>query len=182
MIVGISGWQRTFKTGMGALLSAYPSEVVEYPILKGVGNLHVNTPYNWEYLRSAELKKRITESVHRFERNMLYFVDEADRVFPPRTWKDPDQIMALTGIWQDEKMQNLFIYTFHKGRPDDTLLGVDKLLRASTMIEIEIIAIDKVAWTIAYEVRDWLNGRSWQAVLSGIDKYFSLWNHEEPVI
>lgn len=54
----------------------------------------------------------------------IFFISEADRVFPPRFWNDREQVDALLNLWQDRKNNTTFLYDSH--------VESEKILRSVT--------------------------------------------------
>jgi hypothetical protein len=49
-------------------------------------------------------------------------------VFPARFWSNKEQSEALIGLWQNEKLGNVIIYTAHMSS------GADKIIRDATQL------------------------------------------------
>lgn len=176
MIIGISGWQKTFKTGFGR---AMMDEIIALGHTEqAFGNLDIfglTIPYT--YRKSIDLLADIKKCVSEKVTNTLYFIDGADMVIPHRFWKDKEQTITLTGIWEDEKLWNDFIYTYHRG------LGVDKILRLATGIEIKITAIGREEEVVIYTKEDWRFGeKTVGLILRNIGQYYDKYNYRQPVI
>ncbi len=188
MIIGISGWQRSFKTGLGSVIAKY--ELDEYKVVQGYGNLTLlSMPYPYQKLTSRELMTQLFRTFDHGEEHRLFFIDEAHRILNPRLWKDwtKQDTMSLAGIYQDDKLDNIIIYTYHPGKPGDELLGVDKMLRAATFLEIEILSDQKliknnnaiIYRVIKYFMHDKL---VIDKVLENVSQHFNLFLTKEPVV
>jgi len=188
MIVGISGWERMFKTGLASLLATYPeelnSEVQNYNIKQGFGNLHLfKTRYPWHYQISSDLVTTIREANRNFITNTLFLIDEADGVYNPRDYTSKEQTRNLKGLGQHAKMGNIYIYTFQRGRPEDALLGVDKILRSNTRVDIEIDTFSKQGEFLIYTLRNYMNKLPpTQGIIENLSEHFNIFNTLEPVI
>lgn len=194
MIVGISSWERMLKTGLAAILATHPDEfnsyIQYYYIKQGFGNLHLfKTTYPWTYLSSQELVDCIREANENHVRDTLFLIDEADSVYNPRDYTRKEQTDNLKGLGQHAKMGNIYIYTYQRGRPEDALLGVDKMMRSLTRLDIEIDYIDRISKYIIYTVKNYMipppEGETvyeTKHILSDIDKYYGYWNYLEPVL
>jgi len=182
MIIGISGPERSFKDGLGSIIATEPD--FSYPIKQGYGNMHLfKTQYPWNYMPTAQLLAYMARYIQEGRKNSLFYISEADRFLNPRFYKDTRQIAALTGIWQGEKMENVFIYNFHPGDPLEPLLGVDLLLRSSTSIKIKILGFYRSIWSLHFELRNvMLLLPSEERFISGLDKYLEYWDHKEPIV
>lgn len=188
MIIGISGWERSYKTGLAALLATNPaefnSESQAYNIKQGFGNLHLfKTPYPWTYLKSAELVNCIREANSNKVRDTLFFIDEADSVYNPRDYTSKEQTRNLKHLGQHAKMGNIYIYTFQRGRPDDVLLGVDKILRSNTRIDIEIDDFNRNEKYLIYTLKNYMyDAEPIQGAIGNLDKHFVNWDTLQPVV
>ena len=182
MIIGISGPERSFKDGLGSIIATEPE--FDYPIYQGFGNMHLfKTPYPWTYLPTSQLLVLLGNHIRQGKKNTLFYISEADRFLSPRRYNDDKQITSLTGIWQGEKMENVLIYNFHPGDPDEPLHGVDLLLRSSTSIKIRIIRFYKEFWTLHFELKNIMLGlEPVECMLNELHKYTSYWNHKEPIV
>ena len=188
MIISISGWERQFKTGLAAVLATHPGELdtdfQKYDIKQGFGNLHLyKTGYPWHYCTSDELKAELRKMSAEGITNTLYFVDEADNVFPARDYGDQEQKAILKKMTQHGKLGNIIIYTFQQGDPEDPLLGVDKILRSLTRVFVVIDNFDPDRWYLTYTIRNYLrNTKPHKGIIRNLDKYLGYWNHLEPVV
>lgn len=190
MIIGIGGWERCLKTGLGAILATEPEHfnmpgLQEYHIKQGFGNLHLfKTPYPWNHLNSNDLKTFIRKMNTEHTTNTLIFIDEADQVFNPRFFKSQEQIETLQGIGQHAKLGNVIIYTYQLGQPDDTLLGVDKILRSNTRIEFEMRHYDRTNDYAIFKLANRLlpDIPVIESVIPNISRFFSYWDHLEAVV
>lgn len=185
MIVGISGRQRCFKTGLGAVIACF--ELGKYEIVNGFGNLTLEkVPYSYSKLRSRELITRMFQAFNTGEEHLMFFVDEAHRILNPRMWKDwnKDDTFSLAGIFQDDKLSTVIIYTFHSGYEDEPLLGVDKMLRGATSVLINIESSERdvvESDAIIYYVKNRAIGAEYRSVLDKVSTYFNLFKTREPV-
>lgn len=187
MIIGISGWQRSFKTGLGAILATY--ELDKYEIKQGYGNLTLTKlPYPYMKLTSRELITRLFQAFNKGEKHLMFFIDEAHRILNPRAWKDWDKedTFSLAGIYQDDKLFTVIIYTFHRGYEDEPLLGVDKMVRGSTGVSIEIDTHERDILQndcIVYTIKNRAEGLpSFQGCVEKVSQYFDLFLTREPVV
>ena len=188
MIIGISGWQRSFKTGLGSAIAKY--ELRDYNIQSGYGNLTLLTmPYDYTKLNSRPLMNKLFETFDQGLENRMFFIDEAHRILNPRLWKDwtKQDTMSLAGIYQDDKLNNVILYTYHPGKPGEELLGVDKMLRAATFLEIEILSDQKLIIShdaIVYRlIKYFMNEKVViDKVLENVSQYFHLFLTKEPVV
>jgi len=188
MIIGISGWQRSFKTGLGSAIAKY--ELEEYNLQAGYGNLTLlSMPYPYTKLTSRALMNELFSTFNKGLEHKMFFIDEAHRILNPRLWKDwtKEDTMSLAGIYQDDKLDNVIIYTFHPGKPGDELLGVDKLLRAATYLEIDILSDQKLILhsdAIIYRLKRYFMNEivTVDKVLENVSKYFNLYLTKEPVV
>ena len=76
---------------------------------------------------NAQMLALLKVMVQKHVRHRVVGLTEADRLFPPRNWHNKEQTNALIGLWQDEKLDNWFLYDTHWG-------DVDILLREATQI------------------------------------------------
>lgn len=190
MIIGICGWTRSFKTGMGAVLATHPENFnelspIKYGIKQGFGNLNLyKTPYPWTYLETSQLIEKIKFANQNHIRNTLFFIDEADQVYNPRDYTLKQQTENLKGIGQHDKMGNVYIVTYQLGDPDDPLLGVDKILRSNMRVRMELELYDPFGDFAIYnlENRNYRNIPNIRGVVEGVSKYFGYWDHLQPVI
>lgn len=190
MIIGIGGWERCFKTGLGAVLATYPEEFNipgyrKYNIKQGFGNLHLfKTPYPWEYLETKDLVETIRRANENKVTDTLFFIDEADQVYNPRDFKSQEQTKNLKGIGQHAKLGNVYIYTYQLGQPDDMLLGVDKILRSNTRLEFEMRYLNFTEEYVIYRLKNRMlpDAPESTGLITDISKYYDLWNYQEPVI
>lgn len=190
MIIGIGGWERCFKTGLGAMIATQGiynefGGGIKYNIKQGFGNLSLfETPFPWTYLKNRDLVDRIRLTNEEHITDTLFFIDEADEVFNPRNYSMRDQISNLKGIGQHSKLRNVYVYTYQLGQPDDGLLGVDKILRSNTRIEFEMRLFDPESCSAIYHMKSYmLPGLPViEGVLTNLDQYFKYWNTLQPVI
>lgn len=190
MIIGIGGWERCLKTGMAAILAAHPDEFnipgfQDYNIKRGFGNLHLyNLPYPWHYQTSGKLVQTIKASADHHLTDTLFIIDEADQVYNPRNYTSKEQTANLKGIGQHAKLGNVYIYTYQLGKPEDVLLGVDKILRSNTRIEFEMRYYDIETQVVLFRIINRLlpDIEPYDSYLTNVDKYYKYWNHKEPVI
>jgi len=190
MIIGIGGWERSLKTGLGAILATHPEEfnmpgMQTYDIKQGFGNLHLfKTPYPWHYQESKELVVTIRETAEKHLKNTLFLIDEADDVYNPRNYDSKQQIRNLRGIGQHAKLGNVYIYTYQLGQPEDVLLGVDKILRSNTRIEFEMRYYDREKHYALYKLYNRLapDIPVQDGVIENVDQYYAYWNTNEPVV
>lgn len=188
MIIGISGWERSYKTGLASYLATNPEELntefQEYHITQGFGNLHLfKTSYPWHYLKSDDLVSCIRLSIGNHVKDTMFLIDEADGVYNPRDYVNKEQTRNLKGIGQHAKMGNIFIYTYQRGRPEDALLGVDKILRSNTRIDIEIDLFDKESNSLVYTLKNYMvESEPKQGVLTNLNDYYGNWDTLEPVV
>jgi len=187
LIISISGWQRSGKDLVGAILAKY--ELTDYKIEQGYGNCSLyNMPYPYEKMTSRQLLDRIFYTFNNGEEHKMFLISEAHRILNPRMWKQwtKEDTYNLAGIFQDDKQDNVIIYNFHPGKPGDDLLGVDKMVRAATFFEIEILT-DK-QFVIEHDAimlqatRYFMNQKVvTKSVIEDVSQYFSLFDTKEPV-
>lgn len=203
MIIGIGGWERCLKTGLASILAiaigqknlsinmkdllslVFLTGMQKYDIKKGFGNLNLNgTTYPWNYQDNKELVETIRLANENHINDTLFLIDEADSVYNPRDYDRKQQTANLKGIGQHAKMGNIYIYTYQLGQPEDTLLGVDKILRSNTRIEFEMRYYDSEEHYAIFKLKNRLipdmpliNG-----VIECVDKYYPCWDHKEPVV
>lgn len=148
MVGLIKGRQRigktTWQTAIGLWLCWYGG----YTSDEIVANYHL---YNedgselagYHYLNNKQMKYFISQMIKRDVRHMIILIDEIDRVFSHRSWHDAEQLDALVGLWQDEKLFFQVWGTAHLG------LSVDSLIREIAQIEIIVqnknFAADKLS-------------------------------------
>ena len=188
MIIGISGWQRSFKTGLGSAIAKY--ELEDFDIKAGFGNLTLlGMPYPYRKLTSRLLINEIFKTFDQGLENRMFFIDEAHRILNPRLWKEwtKQDTMSLAGIYQDDKLDNVLIYTYHPGKPGDELLGVDKLLRAATYLEIEILSNERLIINnnaVIYRItRYFMNEKLVvDKVLENVSRFFGLYLTKEAIV
>lgn len=190
MIIGIGGYDRCLKTGLGAILCSEPEKFNEYSLTKynikrGYGNLHLyNMPFPWYYMTSQQLVRFIREVPRNNIENSIFFIDEADQVYNPRDYASKEQTLNLKCIGQHAKMKNIFIYTYQKGQPDDELKGVDKILRSNTRLDFEMRYYDpEDDYAILHgENRHFYKTIYYDSIIDNVSQYFHLWNTNERVI
>lgn len=190
MIIGIGGWERCMKTGLGAILASNPQEFnidgfQEYNIREGYGNLHLPlTPYKWNYLNNEKLKLKIKEIHDKGIKDVLIFIDEVEEVFNNRDYSNPQQKATLKGIGQHAKMGRVYIYTYQMGQPEDALLGPDKILRSNTRLEFEMRNYNKKGNYAEYKLKNRLlpDIDDVEGIIGNVSEYFKLWDHKEPVV
>lgn len=190
MIIGIGGWERCLKTGMAAILATHPEELnmpgfQEYHIEQGFGNLHLfKTKYPWHYQSNSELVRTIKRAAEMKIKNTLFFIDEADQVFNPRNYTSKEQTDNLKGLGQHAKLGDIYVYTYQLGQPEDQLLGVDKILRSLTRVDLEMRYFDIETNSALYKLRNRLlpDLPDYEGVITHIEKYFGYWDHKEPVV
>lgn len=136
MIVGFKSIQDQGKT-----LSAVAT-VVELILHHGYdpeecyGNVAINLK-GFHYLSSQGMRDLLGRMVREKWRHKVLVIDEINRVYPARFWKDADRTMELLTIWQDEKMFHWIVYTCHVGN------SVDLLVRDATQV-IAVPRFDKL--------------------------------------
>lgn len=161
-------------------------EKCDYDIKQGFGNLSLfRTPYPYTRLTSRELVDCIREANENFVQNTLFFIDEAEEVYHPRNYTSKEQTANLKGIGQHAKMDNIYIYTFQRGKPEDVLLGVDKMLRANTKIDIEIQYYFEEQDFLIYDITNYMFkglDKPIPGILDGLRSYYPNWNTLEPVV
>lgn len=183
MIIGISGWQRAGKTLLGVYLAHRLSS-----ILSGFGNLTIHgLNYQYHYMESKLLLKRLFHAFNCADRDTMFYIDEAHRILNHRLWSTwtKEDTFSLAGIFQDDKLSNVIIYTFHPGKPGDELLGVDKLVRACTYIDINIVTDKNYIIrnnSLVYELNDHQTGTKRKHELKNVQEYFSLYDTFQPVV
>lgn len=189
MICAAGGWPRCYKTGLAAWLCCHPeffnTEKQQYHIKAGYGNTHVfKTPYPWNYLTKAQLKLKIREIHQKQIEDVLIFTDEVEDMFPNRDYNNPEQKKTLEGIGQHDKCGRIWIYTYQMGRPDDGLLGPDKILRANTQIEFEMRYFNASVPYADYILRSFITPdfEPVEGRLGPDDIDYSLWNTKEKVV
>lgn len=128
MITGIFGWQDSGKT-LTMVACAY--ELFYRLGLKvPVGNVVLPNIDGAVALTIPHLREWMKMMVEQGLSNQIVLIDEIDRVFPARFWKDREQSEVLIGLWQDVKLNNQILYTAHIG------VTVDKIIRDSTRIVV----------------------------------------------
>lgn len=131
------------------------------------GNVDINIP-GFKFMRNLDLRQYIRSvyldiGQHDLTEQIIV-VDEIEQVLPARGFKNDEQTKLATGFWQDEKMDNVTLYTSHPG-----VAPTDAILRAATQISVIPSYdedIDTVYWTIVngnyMELFDReLHGASW---------------------
>ncbi len=171
---------------MGAILACDPSQfnshIQDYNIEQGYGNLHITgTPYEWNYLPNIELVSVIREMATRPYKNTLFFIDEADEVYPPRGYTNEQQTKNLKGIGQHDKLGCIVIYTYQKGKPDDALKGVDKIMRSNTQVDIEMPGYNRYTDKAIYIVENRLAPGIpiVEKALNNVSEHFGKWDSWE---
>lgn len=100
----------------------------------------------YHYLDNERMREFFRQVIRRKAKHLIILVDEIDRVFSHRSWHKAEQIDALTGLWQDEKMFYNVWGTSHLG------LGVDALIREIAQVEIIVneknVVSDKLVGTV----------------------------------
>jgi len=167
VITGIFGWQDCGKT-LTMVACAYqlyfglglevPVGNVVLPNIKGAVALSIPALRVW-------MKRMIDEGLT----NRIILIDEIDRVFPARFWKDREQSEALIGLWQDVKLNNHVIYTAHIG------VTVDVMIRSSTRIVV-LPEYDKKSDTIELMVFDGRYGLEDLNLLCDASEWFGEYN------
>lgn len=184
MIIGIKGWQRAGKTGLGAIIASGLEGINQ-----GYGNLSLyGMPFPFEKKPSRQVLDRLFQAFNQGEENLLFFIDEAHRILNPRLWDKwtKEDTYNLAGIFQDDKLDITVIYTFHPGYKDEELLGVDKNIRGSTGRMIDILTkrkdIEKFD-RIIYKDHNRAEGlRPIKKKINNFSKYYPLWKTKEHVV
>lgn len=183
MIILISGPERSFKDGLGAIIASDTSNF-EYPINRGFGNCHLyKTPYPWTCMPTYKLLKLMNDYVEHGGKNSLFYISEADRFLPARGYKNQKQTDSLTGSWQGERRQTVLIANYHPGDPEEPITGVDLILRAAASIKIKIEQRWRPGTSVRYLLRNVMyNLPEVEKQLINPEKYFGLWDSEEQII
>ena len=130
----------------------------------------------YHYCNNQQIKQVVTQMVDRRARHLIILVDEIDRVFSHRTWHKPEQIDALVGLWQDEKMFYNVWGTAHLG------LSVDSLIREIAQVEIIVqeknVVADKLVGVVINSLNKEVFGQEMHH-LSVVQKLFDSW---EPIV
>lgn len=197
MIIDIKSWTRAGKTLFGIYTAKYITQdrtnildLERYHINQGYGNLTIHgLPYPYQRLDSRSLALLLFKNLDKGRENVLYFIDEAHRIFNPRLWKywTGKQTYEMSGIYQDEKLDNIIILTTHAGSEKDELLGVDKIIRSnigmlleitSRRTHIELLDLIQVKYTDLSENK---YDEPIEFILSGVSSYFSDFITKEPI-
>lgn len=188
MIAKVSGWERSYKTGLAAYLATHPEELNTsyevYNIKQGFGNLHLfKTPYPWHYRTSAGLIKELERMPRDRVTDTLYLIDEVDDVFPARDYNVAEQKQVIRKLSQHGKLGNIILHTYQEGDPDDPLLGPDRILRSLTRVRITIDYFSRENWYLIYRLKD-LRRKSPERklIMKNLDRYLDYWDTTEPVI
>lgn len=194
MIISIDGWQRSGKNILGTVMcrdkwwnDLSPREI---EIEVGVGNTTLlGMPFPYEKKKSREVLDEVFRAFNEGLENRLFFIDEAHRILNARLWKDwsKEDTFSLAGIFQDDKLNNVIIYSYHPGKPDEELLGVDKMIRGATYNKFSILTDEDMIIRedmLVYEQEMWIMRKKivTYGVLEKVSRYFSLFNTKEPVI
>ena len=178
MMVGlIKGRQRigktTWLTGIALHLcwngGYQPSEIVSnYHLFNDDG-----TPLDgYHYLTNRMMRSFLNRMIDKGYRHLIILIDEIDRVFSHRLWHNPEQIAALTGLWQDEKLFHNVWGTAHIG------LSVDSLIREISQVEIIVQKKDVINDCLHGVVINNLNKEIFEQTmhkLSLVQKCFDSW-------
>lgn len=129
MIVGIKSIQDQGKTLTGVALlrwlitqGGYCPDEVHANVALTMPGAHIHT--------SKDMREIMGSMLHNGWQHKILFIDEINRVYPARMWKDPERTNELLTVWQDEKCFHWIIYTCHVGT------AVDVLVREATQIVI----------------------------------------------
>lgn len=170
MIVGAKGFPGEGKTAALLLTMLELWRRGWYTPADTIGNVTVNAE-GYTKLSNDELKQYILWLIKGEQRHKIIIADEADKIWPGRSFKDREQSEALVNLWQDQKMQLWFLYSAHKGK------GVDAILRAETNILL-LPRYDKASDTMDVRV---LNGMRMQKFTRRVDRVSRLWVGEFPL-
>ncbi len=168
-VVGVYGWQDSGKT---LFMVAKALDLARRYRFDGyVGNLRMGLP-GFLALDMLGMRGYMRRAVEEELTNRLVLIDEIDRVFPARFWSDKKQSEALIGLWQDEKMGNVVIYTAHLGA------SVDLLVRQSTWMVV-LTEFDRALDVVHLEVSDRRNDEDYSMDLVGASEIFDKYNRWE---
>lgn len=196
MIISIKGPQRCGKSLLAGLIAKNIKSWAGIDIIQGFGNMSVyKCQYPYTYMSSKATLDRLFEVFTVGTRNSLCIVDEAHRILNARVWKhwSYEDTFKLSGIFQDEKLSNVLIYTFVPGKPDDEMKGVDIMLRSACMLDILIksskVDIEQYNF-MDFQVTDWCNydGEDLDTVdvyehhIADVSQFFPIFNTLEPVV
>lgn len=94
-----------------------------------IGNVSLQTVEDgYLCLNNEQMREYVSTMYDQQLRHKIILLDEIDRVFPARFFKNDSQTEALIGLWQDEKAFHKILYTTHLGK------STDKIIRDSTQI------------------------------------------------
>ncbi len=129
MLYGIETFQDKGKSATAVGIAKWLIQNAGYKSSDVIANMRIRWP-GATTLHNNALRTEIIRMLKERIKHKIVIIDEADRVFPARFWRNADQSDALIGLWQDEKMFLQVIYTQHVTRSSD------KLLLGATQIEI----------------------------------------------
>lgn len=201
MIYGIGAWQRSFKSGLSAVICKYDiprqirkrAEILKIPgMVKEIQCCYTNMdlydmPFDVVVMDSKSLLKRMFQAYDRGEKGLIFNFDEAHKILNPRLWdkREKEETVSLAGIFQDDKLCTHLVYNFHNGFKDDELLGVDKYIRASTGKKIEIITRERHIIHgdyIRFWYEDRTNGKRRRKIrLNHVSRFYPLFNTLQPI-
>ena len=145
MIVGIKSIQDQGKTLTGVALVRWLVTEGGYAPGECYGNVALSMP-GFNRLNSNGMRELMGQMVTGQWRHKVLFIDEINRVYPARMWKDPERTGELLTMWQDEKCFHWIIYTCHVGTSVDILIReatqiiiVPKYRKERDIIELEVI-------------------------------------------
>lgn len=143
MIIGIYGFKDSGKT---MVQRAIVERLVALKTWQGV--LSVMSLFGIEHtkLTIAEMKVVIMRMVEVELRDHIIVLDEIDKIFKARDWKEKAQTEAVANFWQSFKLDTWLIYTAHRGR------GADIIIRLAT--DVLIITRLDGRGNIVFEVND----------------------------
>lgn len=123
MIIGIYGYADCGKTLLATAIIKRMLAIRQFTEPVSVISLPST---NARKLSVEEMRRFVLRLVDDEIKHTIVFLDEVDKIFKARDWKDKDQIDAVTNFWQTFKLFDTIIYTAHRGR------GTDITLRLAT--------------------------------------------------
>lgn len=142
MIIGVRGIQRTGKDAIciKIIKQLHAKKMFDFCF----ANATVKIPkLKYEKLAtSVEMLDKMTQQINIGKTRMLYYISEAHRVLNPLLFskRKAQETFDIAGIFQDDKLESYIIYNCHNGNTEETLLGVDKMLRGGTNLYIDILS------------------------------------------
>lgn len=178
MIISINGPERSGKDLFGVAMLCEPD--FGFDIIEGFGNMHVETPYPWHYMKTRDLLAFMTAYMRTEKMNRVFYISEADKFLGPRGYTKEDQTEAVNGLSQGQKRENCLVYNFHPGDPDEPVKGVDIQLRSVTGIKFTVLHFLPPGF-VHYEIKNVMLRLEPYEGLADCRKFMDRYDHKEHI-